>query len=263
MPPLNTPQRVLLACTGVSILLFQLYRFSTDGIEGYGWILSFLVAALLLLPAFGLLSKVKTSRAIPLTPLPQTANSSSDRLARIKSRVELLALRATDRAKVLHRQLPILLDLPPLQSAEFRSINALMTESWLQYCIAYTGSLSLMAEWKRDPKFPKQHTYEMVRMLLINEMVKAEAATAARNGLQDNYNFERSMKFASSDFGESEVAMRKFVDRLATAIPDPDSPMIDFLMDKLGAPAQSRPSLSQGLQRFTTETLQQFAASAA
>ncbi|MES2280400.1 MAG: hypothetical protein V4542_03225 [Pseudomonadota bacterium] len=257
MPSLNTPQRVLLACTGIAILLFQLYRFSTDGIEGYGWILSFLVSTLLLLPIFGLFSRASKTTSVPLTPAPI---ASPDRLQRAKMRVEMLALRASERAKVLHRRLPILLDLPPLQSPEFQGINALMTESWLQYCIAYTGSLSLMTEWKREPKFPKQHEYEIVRKLLIGEMVKAEAATAARNGLQDNYNFDRSMQFATSDFGDCEIAMKKFVDRLAANTPEPDAPMIDFLMQKIGAPEQSRPSLSQGLRRFTRETMQQFSA---
>lgn len=107
MPSLNTPQRIFLATIGVAIILFQLYRFADDGIEGTGWVFAFLVAALLLLPAVGLLSKPKVLHSLPMKP-----NSSEERLSRAKQRIENLVSRATERAAVLHRRLPILLTSP-------------------------------------------------------------------------------------------------------------------------------------------------------
>lgn len=253
MPSLNTPQRFVLAGAGVAILIFQLYRFSTDGVEGYGWILSFVVAAILLLPIFGLLPARRAVK-VPMAP----SNASLDRIARVKKRIDFLTQRAVERADVLHRQLPILMDLPPLQAAEFRNVNELMADSWRQFCIAYSGCLSLMAEWKREARFPKQHEYALARHAIIGEMVKAEASVAGKHGLQDKYNFERSMEFAERDMCEGETAMRKFADNLAANTPDPDVPLITFFMDKVGAPERSRPSLFQGLRRFNKESLERF-----
>lgn len=262
MPPLNTPQRLLLAAVGVAIIAFQLYRFSQDGVEGIGWVLAFLVSAVLLLPATGMLSKSKAP-AVATTPTPIAegpVGANADRLSRAKAKVEALVSRALERARVLHRQLPILLDLPPMQAPELREINALMSNSWLQYCIAFTGCLSLLTEIKKNSRFMKQPDYSVTWQLLVNEIVKAEAQTAAKHGLQANYDMQKSMQWATRDMCEAELAMKKFMDRLAAGIPDPDSPMIDYLMDKMGAPELTRQALTVGLQRFTKETLQQFSA---
>ncbi|MCW5886732.1 MAG: hypothetical protein KIT07_01240 [Anaerolineales bacterium] len=255
MPSLNTPQRIFLATIGVAIILFQLYRFADDGIEGTGWVFTFLVAALLLLPAVGLLSKPKA-----LHPLPMKPNSSEERLSRAKQRIENLVSRATERAAVLHRRLPILFDFPPLQAPEFQRINAFMIDSWLQYCIAFTGCLSLMAEYKRNPRFMTQPDYRVVWQMLVNEIAKAEAIMTARHGLHDKFDIERSVQWATRDMNEAELAMKKFIDNLAKSVPEPDAPLIGFLMEKLHAPEQSRQSLSQGIEKFARETLHQFAA---
>jgi hypothetical protein len=256
MPPLNTLQRLFLAAVGIAIFLFQLYRFSEYGVEGSGWIFAFLIAALLLLPALGLMSSSRSSQLFPQKP----STGNNDRVSTAQARVEGLVARAIERAKVLHRQLPILIDLPPMQAPELRGINALMTDSWLQYCIAYVGCLSLMTEWKKRARFIKQPEYSVVWQLLVNEMVKADAQTSVKHGLQSKYDMQKSMQWATRDMNEAEFAMKKFVDRLASNIPEPDAPMISFLMDKIGAPEQVRASLSIGIRNFTRETLQQFAA---
>ena len=59
---------------------------------------------------------------------------------------------------------------------------------------------------------------------------------------------------------EAEVAMKKFVDRLAAKIPDPDAPVVDFLMDKMSVPHPLRPNLGISLRQFTKDTLQEFSA---
>lgn len=253
MPKLNTPQRLLLATVGIAIIGFQLYRFMENGIDGIGWVFSFLVAALLLLPILGLMSKPKTMQIAETT-----SSASNDRVDRAKARVDNLVSRALERAKVLHRQLPILLDFPPMQAPELRQINALMSDSWLQYCIAFTGCLSLMTEAKKSSIFMKQPEYSLVWQFLVNEIVKAEAQTAARHGLQANFDIQKSKHWATRDMNEAELAMKKFIDRLATGIPDPDAPLIDYLMDKMGIPDQIRQSLGIGVRKFTKETLQQF-----
>jgi len=257
LPNLNKAQRLLLAAAGASIIAFQLYRFSEDGVEGVGWVFAILVGALLLLPAF---SSQKTESTPPISTVAASPISSNDRLEKAKQRAERLAARAVAEASVLHRRLPILMDLPPLQSAEFKNINALMTDSWLQYCIAYTGCLSLMTEWKNNKNFIKTPDYSVVWQLVVNEMVKADAKNAAKHGLQDKFNIDKSMEWAKRDMNEGELAMKKFVDRLAQNFPDPDAPLIEFLMAKIGAPAGIRPNLSIGIQKFTKEALQKFSA---
>lgn len=255
LPNLNKAQRILLAVAGASIIAFQLYRFAEDGVEGIGWVFAILVGALLLLPAFG---STKIEANMPPSTESSGLTTSNDRLTKAKQRAENLTARAVAEASVLHRRLPILMDLPPLQSPEFKNINALMTDSWLQYCIAYAGCLSLMTEWKNNKSFIKSPDYSVVWQLIVNEMVKADARNAAKHGLHDKFNMEKSLEWAKRDLNEGEVAMKKFVDRLAQSIPEPDSPMVEFLMDKVGASAGMRPSLAIGVQKFTKETLQKF-----
>lgn len=253
MPTLNTPQRIFLAVIGAVVIFLQLYRFADDGIEGVGWVFSFLVAALLLLPAVGLIPWGRQPISVLTTP-----TKSEERLNRAKQKIESLVARSVDRAKVLHRRLPILIDLPPLQAAEFKNINALMTDSWLQYCIAFTGCLSLMTEYKKNPKFMSQPDYGVVWQMLVNEIAKAEMQTAVRHGLQDKYDMEKSLQWATRDMNEGELAMKKFIDRLATNAADPDMSLIEFLMNKMGALEQTRAALIHGVRPFVKETLQQF-----
>lgn len=253
MPTLNTPQRIFLAAIGAVVILLQLYRFADDGIEGVGWVFSFLVAALLLLPAVGLIPWGKQPMPVLTTP-----TKSEERLDRAKQRIEALVLRAVERAKILHRRLPILIDLPPLQAAELKNINSLMTDSWLQYCIAFTGCLSIMTEFKKLPQFMSQPDYRVVWQMLVNEIAKAEMQTAVRHGLQDKYDMERSLQWAARDMSEGELAMKKFIDRLAENAADSDMPLIEFLMNKMGAPEQTRAALIHGVRPFVKETLQQF-----
>jgi len=253
MPTLNTPQRIFLAAIGAVVILLQLYRFADDGVEGVGWVFSFLVAALLLLPAVGLIPW----RRQPI-PILTTPTKSVERINRAKHRIEALVSRSVERAKVLHRRLPILIDLPPLQAAEFKNINSLMTDSWLQYCIAFTGCLSIMTEYKKNPRFMGQPDYRVVWQMLVNEIAKAEMQTAVRHGLQDKYNMESSLQWATRDMSEGELAMKKFIDRLTGNAADPDMPLIEFLMNKMGAPEQTHASLIHGVRPFVKETLQQF-----
>ncbi len=253
MPTLSTPQRIFLAVIGVIIIMLQLYRFADDGVEGVGWVFSFLVAALLLLPAVGLIPMRRQPVSVLATP-----TKSEERINRAKRRIETLVLRAVERAKVLHRRLPILIDLPPLQAAEFKNINSLMTDSWRQYCIAFTGCLSIMAEYKKNPRFMSQPDYRVVWQMLVNEIAKAEMETAVRHGFQDKYNAERSLQWATRDMSEGELAMKKFIDRLAGNAADPDMPLIEFLMSKMGAPEQTHAALIHGVRPFVKETLQQF-----
>ena len=250
IPVLNKPQRLLLAAVGIAIAFIQLYRFAEDGVEGIGWVAAFLVSALLVLPALGLLTKNTT--------LSPTSSSGEARLDRAKERSKNLVSRAVEQAHVLHRRLPILLDLPPIQSDELKGINSLMTDSWLQYCIAYSGSLSLMSEFKRNPRFMNSPDYAVVWQFLVNEMVKVDAQNAAKHGLQDKYDMQKSMELAKRDMNEGELAMKKFMDRLAQNIPRPDSPFIAFLLGKIGVPVQLREGMSIGVQKFTRETLQKF-----
>ena len=249
MPNLNTPQRLLLAAAGVTILLFQLRQFSKYGIEGSGWVIAIVAGVGLMLPVLSLLQK-ESPRAIAASSSQVTSQMDSQ-----KEKVVAIYTKAVTRARKLHRQLPILFDFPPLQAPELKQMNQLMISSWMQYCLAYTGSLALMAEWKRDEAFPRKAEYRVVWQMILEEMIKSEANTAKQHGMLQSYDPERSRQWATRDMNEAELAMRKFVDRLAAKLPDPDAPVVDYLMDKMNVPDQLRQTLGSELRTFTKETL--------
>lgn len=246
--PLNKAQKLLLGIAGTLILFFQLYRFAKDGIEGIGWIFSISVGTALLLPAFSLITN--NDNEFPNTKRDYTSNT--------ENRIQELFSRSISEAIILHRRLPNLIGLPQFQLNEFSNINSLMTGSWLQYCIAYTGCLSLMAELKINKNFLNSQDYKTTWQLLLNEMVKVDAKNAEEHGLVDKFNPTKSKELAIKDLSQAEAAMKKFIDRLTHRIPGADSPMVDFLMDKVGAPDAIRPNLSLHIQKFTLETLKKF-----
>lgn len=250
MPHLNTPQRILLAAAGLAVLAFQSYKFSEYGMEGSGWVLALVVGVAMLLPALALIQK-----------RPRASVASSDPLvSQQKNKVVKLYAQALTRARKLHRQLPTLVDLPPIQAPELKQMNNLMISSWMQYCLAYAGALALMAEWKRDQRFPQKAEYRVVWQMVVDQIVRAEEGTAKAHGLLDSYDVDRSRAWAARDMNEAELAMKKFADRLAAKLPDPDAPIVGFLMDKMKMPEQLREGLGQQLRRFTKETLQEFSA---
>lgn len=97
--------------------------------------------------------------------------------------------------------------------------------------------------------------------MIVDEMIKCEAITAKNHGLMDTYNPTTSRQWAQKDMSDAELAMKKFVNRLAQNIPDPDAPMIEYLFEKLKVPEQLRVNMTAELKRFTKETLQEFTSS--
>lgn len=69
MPNLNKAQKILLAIFGLGILWIQFSKFSDYGVEGTGWVISLVVAALLILPS---LTLIPTKKIDSETPSRQT-----------------------------------------------------------------------------------------------------------------------------------------------------------------------------------------------
>lgn len=65
MPNLNKAQKILLAIFGLGILWIQFSKFSDYGVEGTGWVISLVVAALLILPSLTLLPTKKINSGAP------------------------------------------------------------------------------------------------------------------------------------------------------------------------------------------------------
>lgn len=250
MGRLNTTQRLLLAAGGVLILIFQLYKFSEDGIEGSGWILAIVAGVVLMLPATKLFQSNSYS---------QKGNaSSSQRLNSTSNNSRQLCGRAVQCGQRLHLQLPSMMGLPPLMEPNVDKANSAMMDYWLQYCIAFTGVLSLMAEWKKDAGFPDKTEYRETLRLLAVEMAKSSMAAMKKLAASDQISSVDSVEWACRDISEAEGAMKKFVSRLAANIPDPGSPLVDFLIGKIGVPEKCIERARHELRQFTKDTLIEF-----
>ena len=116
-----------------------------------------------------------------------------------------------------------MIGIPPLCDLESNEINSAMMASWLPYCIAFTGALSLMAEWKKDARFPDRREYRETLHLLSVEMAKSHDIAVKKLGASDLINPNESDKRARRDINDAEIAMKKFIDRLAAKIPNPVS----------------------------------------
>ncbi|MDE3795827.1 hypothetical protein CN155_10245 [Sinorhizobium meliloti] len=103
---LSKYQRYAALAAAVAIVVVQLYQFSEEGFEGYGWILSFLVAAVLAIVGIGPLHGTFTAApkapapAMPKNP-PLAQAEIDENHKRLRENAEVLAIEVEERAKVI------------------------------------------------------------------------------------------------------------------------------------------------------------------
>jgi len=256
MPKLNKPQRILLACVAVLILVFQFYKFMENGVEGSGWVLSLVSAGVLLLPAFGMLS----ARATTTQTASGGAAEFNSLIAR-RSRTQTLFNRAKSKSGELQNSILSWLGLPdvPKLVPEFAQIDSLMKDQWLQYCLAYVVSLATIAEFKRDPKFLDGDEFKILWAQTGKHMLALAEESATRNGLADKFNHESAKTWMFRDLNECRGAMNAFISSISSNAVDPDAQLIAFLMKKLGVPDARKQQFSEQARKFTKQTLSEFA----
>jgi len=254
MPPLNTTQRVALAIAGAAILLFQAIKIADDGIEGVGWVLAISVGAALLLPVLQLAGRRSPHNG--QTTLPSSTNE--DTAPRTPTSTARLVDRATRSAAKLHRQLPILIDFPAFQSAEFKQIASAMQSSWKLHCIAFCGSLSLMAEWKHNSKFVVGAPFREAIFALVLPMIEADKEALAAMGALAEFDENNSRENCLRDIRESNKAMMLFARRLFAGHPNADAEFLGHFADKLNVPPPIREGFYENMRRFTKATLGEY-----
>ena len=257
MPNLNKPQRILLACVAVLILIFQFYKFIEDGIEGSGWVISLVAAGLLLLPIFGMFS---ARPALTQTALGSTTEFNS--FITRRSRTQTLFKKAKSKSEELQNLIGSWLALPdvPKLVPEFAQIDSLMKDQWLQYCLAYVVSLAAIAEFKRDPGFLDGDEFKILWAQTGKQMLTLAEESATRNGLTDKFNHESAKTWMFRDLNECHAAMNSFINSISTNAVDPDAQLIGYLAKKLGVPDARKQQFSEQARKFTKQTLSEFAA---
>ncbi len=255
MPQLTKWQKLFLAAVGSVILVIQVVKFSDYGLEGTGWVFSLFVAALFILPALSLFGR----KSQGMIAIPKVHGTTPTELLALDGRTQKLFAMAIARARELQLAIPKMSGLEKFNVAGLEQINRLMMEHWLQYCIPYVICLAVMAEYKKDSKFIDSKAFAVLYGQAVKEMVREGEDLAKRNNLTDKFDPESAERWAIKDMGEAERALKLFMNRLANKIPDPDSPYLEYLAEKLKLPKPWQEPFRRNLQEFTRNTLASFA----
>lgn len=243
-----------MAIAGAVILLFQITKIADDGVEGVGWIFAISVGSALLLP---LLQLVGRTAGKPKQAEPNTIQTSPNG-SYIPTSVDHLVARASNTASKLHRQLPTLIDFPAFQSEEFEQISEAMHSSWKLHCIAYCGSLSLMAEWKRNPNFVAHAPFREASFALVPLMIEAEKEALKTMGALAEFDQARSHENCLRDVRDSNKAMMLFARQLFAGYPNADAGMLRHFADKINIPPPIRDRFYENMRKFTKTTLAEY-----
>jgi len=255
MPQLTKWQKFFLAAVGCVIVVVQLVKFSDYGLEGTGWVFSLLISALLILPALSLID----GKAHAAGAIPKAHGKTPTELLSQNGRTQKIFAMALDRAKELQLAIPKMSGLEKFNVPGLEQINRLMMEHWLQYCIPYVICLAVMAEYRKDSTFIGSNAFAVLYGQAIKEMVREGEELAKRNNLIDKFDPASAERWAIKDMREAEGALKHFMDGLANKIPDPDSPYLEYLIEKLKLPKPWQAPFRRNLQEFTRNTLTSFA----
>jgi len=246
---LNKHQRILLAIVGVVILLIQLYKFSEDGVEGSGWILALLVASILILPSLSLI-KAKSSTERKNKEKFQTFINQSQSVQvafkRIKNKSNALKDLVSE-----HIQFP---DIPTLSA-----VNETMKEELGRNCYLYVAALSAAAEFKKNPDFLSNENFVVYEAQVVRDVLNSSKQSAIKEGFGDKHDDNRVKALVIKDWNLAKTAMMGFIDNLSAGRQQADTPLMDFLFNKVEMPDMYKKSLETPLRDFTKQTLQEFA----
>lgn len=257
MPQLNKAQKLFLAAIGLAIFFFQFYKFSEDGIEGIGWVLALVAAALFLLPALSLIPQRVHSSPRPLTTQkPKTEDAAA--LLDPKGRTQSLYRAAAAKADELVESVTTWMSLPDLESTDLAALGSDMKQQWLQYCIPYSACLLFASQISKDMYFAKSATFNVVYGQSVKRMVQVSKGLAVRMGVSDKFNETDAQAWAQKDFGEAEAALLYFMDSVGGKVSEPDSKLMEYLACKLGVPASLKAKFSEKLRAFTRQTFTEF-----
>ena len=257
MPQLNKVQKLFLAAVGLAILLFQFYKFSEDGIEGGGWVLAMVAAALLLLPALSLIpqrDRIPTQQATAQKPKAVEAAALLDP----NGRTQMLYRAAAAKADELAGSVTASMSLPDLGQTDLGALGADMKHQWLQYCIPYSACLLFASQISKDMYFAKSATFTVIYGQCVKRMVQVSKDLSGRMGVPEKFSQAGAEAWAKKDFGEAEEALLYFMDSVGAKVAEPDSKLLEYLATKIGVPASLRAQFSEKLRVFTRQTLTEF-----
>jgi hypothetical protein len=251
MPLLNLKQRIALAVAGAVVLAVQWYQFLENGVEGVSWIVALVVGVALLLPVLGVGGK---TQARPNATPPQADAASSAAGVPTKTTDLLEAIRY--RASFLWEQLPQWVGVPDIPA--LKQINELMTEHWLTYCQSYMFALMAASEARKDRFFLGSEREKALTIGVGQMILDSTRDLARRQNFPELFHREKALKAAARDLSEARVAMRSFMEAIATRQADPDAPLIDYFASKVGVPPAVREGFDRHIRDFTKDTLRAF-----
>lgn len=254
MPTLNKPQKLFLALVGVLILVFQFYKFSEDGIEGVGWVISMAVAALLIVPALS----ISWRREAGGTTTPARNPSDLKAMLQPTSRAQVLYREVLARAEELADSVPKWMGLPSINLPGLPSPETLRSH-WLQYSIPYCACLMFAGQIRRDMNFNKSGEFVVIYGQCVQRMIAVAKEIASTIGAGDKFNEVRAEEVAKKDIGEAEDALLRFIDDASAKKTNPDSHLLEYFSSKIGVPESAKPRFQEHLRIYTKQRMTEFA----
>lgn len=249
---LTKTQRIVLIVAAGIILLVQLAGIAENGLEeNRGWFWAILVSAALLVIAF---AKSPESEKPGKGPLQ---NSTFD-VKGVETFINMVGkhkqvsqyLDETEEvADRLHRHLQEWVPLIP------NSMNGLLINGWKQHCMAYSFALVCCAEYKSDPNFFERDIFKSFLANTANRMATLIEELSKEMKFSGTFDRQKVRLSAGKDLIEARNALKEFIEKIASREPKPDTPLIQFLVTKIGVSGGPLPVFARKLQEFTQETL--------
>ncbi|OPY84693.1 MAG: hypothetical protein A4E71_02558 [Smithella sp. PtaU1.Bin162] len=222
---LNFAQRLLLTAIAVVILLFQLYKFNENSIEGSGWILSFLVAGLLLLPILSGVNIKKSSAN--KTSCKECNNPITLHIDREKNQWAVKQIR--NRAPGLDTLLRDWMEFKTVEEA----LNKRFDDIFADTSHVFLFMITAIAEGSLDTSFFQSDRFYVLK-LQIAELMIEENIKGLRGLMPDKEpNKDLVTKQVINRLNEATKVIDEYIDAILAKSKDPEAPLVEWMLKSL------------------------------
>jgi len=252
---LNKIQKVFMAIMGLAIFVFQMYKFSEDGIEGYSWIFSMLASVCLILPSMGGTKESDDGENDNKLKKDKGSALSKEELEKLEKLVSPLITRVMLESTLLLTHIYSILNVSPKENIERVAIMGLMMDQWRIYCIAYVYALSCICENYKDQGFIGSMKYKLFKLRTIDQMVKVSSESAEKNKIGIEFIPESAKKWAIKDIDDAETALNNMIINFEKKLPSPDVVMVEYLCEKMKIPSDIKVGFVKEIRGYTRSLL--------
>lgn len=222
---LNFKQRALLAAVAVVIIFLQLYKLNEYGVEGSGWILSFLVAGLLLLPILSGVDFKKSTTKKGGTP--NGLNAATLHIHREKNQWAIKEIR--NRVPQLEDLLREWMDFKTVEECLGKRFDDIFFEpSYL-----FLFMIASLNEGSLDVSFFQSERFYVLRLQVAELMIEENVKMLKEMMPDKEPKKDLITKHVVNKLGEATKAIDEYIDAVLVKSEEPEAPIIDCMLKSL------------------------------